>query len=44
VNCIVVSQAVTIPQAPPQVVDLRLFGGRITDPDVQIPNVAEEDY
>jgi filamentous hemagglutinin family protein len=43
-NCIVVSQAVTIPQAPPQVVDLRLFGGRITDPDVQIPNIAEEDY
>jgi len=44
VNCIVVSQAVTIPQAPPQAVDLRLYGGRITDPDVQIPNVAEEDY
>ncbi|MBR0682499.1 filamentous hemagglutinin N-terminal domain-containing protein [Roseomonas eburnea] len=44
INCIVPSQVITIPQAPPQRVDIRLGGGRITDPDVQIPNVAEEDY
>ena len=44
INCIVPSQVISIPQAPPQQVDLRLSGGRITDPDVQIPNVAEEDY
>ena len=23
---------------------IRLWGGAITDPDVQLPNVAEEDY
>ncbi len=44
VNCIVPSQVISIPQAPPQRVDIALGGGRITDPDVQIPNVAEEDY
>ena len=44
VNCIVPSQVISIPQAPPQRVDITLGGGRITDPDVQIPNVAEEDY
>ncbi|GGJ15348.1 two-partner secretion domain-containing protein [Neoroseomonas lacus] len=44
VNCIVPSQALTIPQAPPQQIDIRLRGGAITDPDVQLPNVADEDY
>ncbi|MBP0465561.1 filamentous hemagglutinin N-terminal domain-containing protein [Roseomonas sp. PWR1] len=44
VNCVVPSQVISIPQAPPQRVDITLGGGRITDPDVQIPNVAEEDY
>ena len=44
INCIVPSQVISIPQAPPQRVDITLGGGRITDPDVQIPNVAEEDY
>lgn len=44
INCVVPSQVLTIPQAPPQRVDIRLWGGAITDPDVQLPNVAEEDY
>ncbi len=44
INCFVPQQVLAIPQAPPQQVDIRLFGSRITDPDVQIPNVAEEDY
>ncbi|HWT07910.1 MAG TPA: hypothetical protein VN329_02025, partial [Roseomonas sp.] len=44
INCIVPSQVLTIPQAPPQRVDIRLWGGAITDPDVQLPNIAEEDY
>jgi hypothetical protein len=44
VNCIVPSQIITIPQAPPQQVDLRLGNNRITDPEVQVPNVGDEDY
>lgn len=44
VNCIVPSQVITIPQAPPQQVDLRLGNNRITDPEVQVPNVGDEDY
>ncbi len=44
VNCVVPSQVLIIPQAPPQRVDIRLGGGAITDPDVQLPNIAEEDY
>lgn len=44
INCFVPQQVLAIPQAPPQQVDIRLFGSRVTDPDVQIPNVAEEDY
>ncbi|MBW6400971.1 filamentous hemagglutinin N-terminal domain-containing protein [Roseomonas sp. HJA6] len=44
VNCVVPSQVLTIPQAPPQRIDIRLGGGAITDPDVQLPNIAEEDY
>ena len=44
INCVVPSQVLTIPQAPPQRMDIRLWGGAITDPDVQLPNVAEEDY
>jgi filamentous hemagglutinin family protein len=44
INCIVPSQILAIPAAPPQRVDLNIGGGRITDPDVQMPNVAEEDY
>jgi hypothetical protein len=44
VNCIVPSQIITIPQAPPQQVDLRVGNNRITDPEVQVPNVADEDY
>jgi hypothetical protein len=44
VNCIVPSQIITIPQAPPQQVDLRVGNNRITDPEVQVPNVGDEDY
>ena len=44
INCVVPSQVLSIPQAPPQRVDLNIGGGRITDPDVQVPNVSEEDY
>ncbi|MBB5690643.1 filamentous hemagglutinin family protein [Roseomonas alkaliterrae] len=44
INCVVPSQVLSIPQAPPQRVDLSIGGGRITDPDVQVPNVSEEDY
>lgn len=44
VNCIVPSQIISIPQAPPQQVDLRVGNNRITDPEVQVPNVADEDY
>ena len=44
VNCIVPSQVITIPQAPPQQVDLRIGNNRITDPEVQVPNVGDEDY
>jgi filamentous hemagglutinin family protein len=44
VNCIVPSQIISIPQAPPQQVDLRLGNNRITDPEVQVPNVGDEDY
>ncbi|MEO3475782.1 filamentous hemagglutinin N-terminal domain-containing protein [Roseomonas sp. CAU 1739] len=44
VNCVVPSQVLTIPQAPPQQINIRLGGGAITDPDVQLPNIAEEDY
>lgn len=44
INCVVPSQVISIPQAPPQRVELNIGGGRITDPDVQMPNVAEEDY
>lgn len=44
INCVVPSQVLSIPQAPPQRVDLTIGGGRITDPDVQVPNVSEEDY
>ncbi len=44
VNCIVPSQIISIPQAPPQQLDLRLGNNRITDPEVQVPNVGDEDY
>ncbi len=44
INCVVPSQVLTIPQAPPQQINIRLGGGAITDPDVQLPNVADEDY
>jgi filamentous hemagglutinin family protein len=44
INCVVPSQVLSIPQAPPQRIDIRLWGGAITDPDVQLPNIADEDY